>query len=118
MTMADSSHAPAPSFDTGPLSWVIGEIREALARSGSALQEAAGQGGDARDSALQRAQTHLHQAHGALQMVDVDGVGLMTQLAEDALARFRTGVLDGSDGNTKIVLDVFQAVVEYLDELL
>ena len=39
LTMTDFSHAP--QFDTGPLSWVIGEIREALGRSRTALDEAA-----------------------------------------------------------------------------
>jgi chemosensory pili system protein ChpA (sensor histidine kinase/response regulator) len=114
--MTDFSHAP--QFDTGPLSWVIGEIREALARSRSALDEAAERGADARATSLQHAKTHLHQAHGALQMVDVEGVGLMTQAAEQALERMRDGSLECGPANCAAVADGYQAVIEYLDELV
>ena len=64
----------AGGFDTGPLSWVIGEIRDALARSGNAVRDAAGRSQEAQPTLLLHAKTHLHQAHGALQMVDVEGV--------------------------------------------
>ncbi len=114
--MTDFSHAP--QFDTGPLSWVIGEIREALGRSRSALDEAVERGADARATSLQHAKTHLHQAHGALQMVDVEGVGLMTQAAEQALERMRDGSLECSAANCAAVADGYQAVIEYLDELV
>ena len=46
MTMTDSSHAP--QFDTGPLSWVMSEIRDALDRSKTALQEAAARSDEAQ----------------------------------------------------------------------
>ena len=114
--MTDFSHAP--QFDTGPLSWVIGEIREALGRSKAALVEAEGQGADARATSLQHAKTHLHQAHGALQMVDVEGVGLMTQAAEQALLRMREGGLELTPAASAAVADGYQAVIEYLDELM
>ena len=114
--MTDFSHAP--QFDTGPLSWVIGEIREALGRSRTALAEAAERGADARATSLQHAKTHLHQAHGALQMVDVEGVGLMTQAAEQALERMRDGSLECSPAHCAAVADGYQAVIEYLDELV
>ena len=105
-------------FDTGPLSWVIGEIREALGRSRAALDEAAVRGADARATCLQHAKTHLHQAHGALQMVDVEGVGLMTEAAEQALERMRDGSLECSPALCAAVADAYQAVIEYLDELV
>jgi chemosensory pili system protein ChpA (sensor histidine kinase/response regulator) len=114
--MTDFSHAP--QFDTGPLSWVIGEIREALGRSRTALEEAAERGADARATSLQHAKTHLHQAHGALQMVDVEGVGLMTQAAEQALERMRDGSLECSPAHCTLVAEGYQAVIEYLDELV
>ncbi|WLI88392.1 Hpt domain-containing protein [Massilia sp. R2A-15] len=114
--MTDFSHAP--QFDTGPLSWVIGEIRDALGRSRTALDEAKERGADARATSLQHAKTHLHQAHGALQMVDVEGVGLMTQACEQALERMRDGSLECNDVNCAAVADGYQAVIEYLDELL
>ena len=116
MSMTDSSHAP--HFDTGPLSWVMSEIRDALVRSRDALLDAAAHGGDAQSTSLQHARAHLHQVHGALQMVDVDGVGLLTACAEDALQRFRDGTLACTAASAKAVADLYQAVIEYLEELL
>ena len=114
--MTDFSHAP--QFDTGPLGWVMGEIREALGRSGAALNDATALAGDAQADSLKHAKAYLHQAHGALQMVDVDGVGVMTQAAEAALDRFRDGLLDCTTENAQLVGAVYTAVIEYLEELL
>jgi chemosensory pili system protein ChpA (sensor histidine kinase/response regulator) len=116
MTMTNSSHAPR--FDTGPLSWVMGEIRDALARSGAALADAAARSPEAQPTLLLHAKTHLHQAHGALQMVDVDGVALLTGAAEQALVRFKDGQLACNPEHAQVVLEAYQAIVEYLDELL
>ena len=112
MSMSDTQ------FDSGPLSWVMGEIREALERSRSALADAAARTAEAQASALQHAKTHLHQAHGALQMVDVDGAGALTEAAEEAIERFKDGRLACDATTTAIVTSAYQAVVEYLDELL
>ncbi|MCC6073352.1 Hpt domain-containing protein [Massilia sp. GCM10020059] len=116
MTMTDFSHAP--HFDTGPLSWVMSEIREALVRSREALLDAAARSADAQGTPLQHARAHLHQAHGALQMVDVDGVGALTACAEEALQRFRDGAPACDPASAKVVADLYQAVIEYLEELL
>jgi chemosensory pili system protein ChpA (sensor histidine kinase/response regulator) len=118
MTDSSTDSPSRPQFDTGPLSWVIGEIRDALGRSKGALAEAAAAGGDAQATALQHAKTHLHQAHGALQMVDVEGVGRMTEAAEQALERFKDASLACSPEHSALVADGYQAVIEYLDELL
>ena len=113
------THSPhAAQFDTGPLSWVMGEIREALGKSSGALTEALALGADAREAALKHARTWLHQASGALQMVDVDGAGLMAQRAEDALERFKDGSLELSAERVQVIADAYQAVTEYLEELL
>ena len=114
--MTDFSHAP--QFDTGPLGWVMGEIREALGKSGAALNDATSLNDDAQADSLKHAKAYLHQAHGALQMVDVDGVGVMTAVAEEALDRFRDGLLACTRENTQVVTAVYQAVIEYLEELL
>jgi chemosensory pili system protein ChpA (sensor histidine kinase/response regulator) len=116
MTMTTTLQAQA--FDTGPLSWVIGEIRDALASSGAALRDASGRSLPAQPTLLLHAKSHLHQAHGALQMVDVAGVGLLTQAAEQALDRFKDGALACDGATAQPVIDAFQAVSEYLDELL
>ena len=64
--------AATTDLDLGPLSWVKGEIDLALGRAHEALGKFVG---DTADSAqLKFARTHLHQAHGALSIVGLDGV--------------------------------------------
>ncbi|MGJ9417020.1 Hpt domain-containing protein [Massilia sp. CMS3.1] len=113
-----NSFPHASAFDTGPLSWVIGEIRGALERSATALNDAATRSSQAQPTLLLHAKTHLHQAHGALQMVDVEGVGLLTSAAERALERFRERTLDCTPDNATAVREAFGAIGEYLDELV
>src|SRR5687767_13764974 len=113
------THTPyAAHFDTGPLSWVMGEIRDALKRSAVSLLEAVEKDAEGRDGALKHAKTYLHQAHGALQMVDVDGDFLMTQGAEEAIDRFKSGALACTPEHVAVLADAYQAVTEYLEELL
>ena len=74
----------APEFDLGPLSWVQGEIDQALTRGieGLAAFKAAPQD----SSALKHARTHIHQAAGAIQMVGLDAVTAYTDEIERQLA--------------------------------
>ncbi|USX27814.1 Hpt domain-containing protein [Oxalobacteraceae bacterium OTU3CINTB1] len=118
MTTTDFSTPQQPQLDTGPLSWVMVEIRESLARSRTALVEAGGRAAEDQATQLQHAKSHLHQAHGALQMVDIDGVSQMTQLAEAALDRFKAGTVKCSTDHVEAVSQLYQALVEYLEELL
>jgi chemosensory pili system protein ChpA (sensor histidine kinase/response regulator) len=117
--MTQFSHAFAPSnFDTGPLSWVIGEIRDALGRSARALHDAAGRSPDAQPTLLLHAKSHLHQAHGALQMVDVAGVLRLSEAAEQVIDRFKDGTLALDAERARAVDETYRALVEYLEELL
>ena len=113
-----TSSPSASHFDTGPLSWVIGEIRDALERSGSALLDAAARSPEAQPTLLLHAKTHLHQAHGALQMVDVEGVGLLTAAAERALDAFKERTIACTQEHAKVVREAYGAIGEYLDELV
>lgn len=105
-------------FDSEPLSWVMVEIREALGRSKTALFEAGGREREERATALQHARSHLHQAHGALVMVDVAGASLLTAGAEQALARFRDGSLEYTLDHAQVVAQLYQAIIEYLEDLV
>ena len=58
---------PVSDFDLGPLSWVQGEIDQALTRGVEALAAFKASPKDA--IALKHARTHVHQAAGAIQMV-------------------------------------------------
>ena len=59
-------------FDVGPLSWVQGEIDQALARGQEALAAFRAAPQDA--TPLKHARAHVHQAAGAVQMVGLDAV--------------------------------------------
>jgi len=120
MTTSSPAQSPAArdQFDTGPLSWVIGEIREALNRSKSALHDAVAQDADARQTSLRLAKTYLHQAHGALQIVDVDGIAIITETVEDLLERVDAGQIAMTRELAVAIDGSYQALVEYLDELL
>src|SRR5450830_2106812 len=117
MSTADSLQQ-SRQFDIEPLSWVMAEIREALGRSRTALFEAGGREREERATALQHARSHLHQAHGALVMVDVAGASLLTAGAEQALERFRDGSLEYTVDHAQVVSELYQAIVEYLEDLL
>src|ERR1700756_1420953 len=62
----------APEFDLGPLTWVQGEIDQALTRGVEALAAFKASPRDA--TALKHARAHIHQAAGAIQMVGLDAV--------------------------------------------
>ena len=117
-TPSSASSQGTRDFDTGPLSWVMGEIREALNRSRTAVQEAATQDADTQATSLRHAKSYLHQAHGALQIVDVDGVAIITETVEDLLERVESGQLQLNPGLAQAIGNGYQALTEYLEELL
>ncbi|HXA47486.1 MAG TPA: Hpt domain-containing protein, partial [Burkholderiaceae bacterium] len=115
---SDTPQGSRDNFDTGPLSWVMVEIRESLNRSKAALQESLAQDPETQATTLRHAKTFLHQAHGALQIVDVDGVAIITETVEDLLERSESGQLMLNDHFVDAISNSYQALLEYLDELL
>ena len=105
----------ATEFDVGPLSWVQGEIDEALARG---MAELAAFGANPADQApLKHARSHVHQAAGAIQMVGLDAVVAYGEEIERQLARMEEAV--PSDVATQVAL-VDRAVSRlrvFLDEI-
>ena len=65
-------------FDVGPLSWVKGEIDHAIEHAQEALRAFAANSAD--PAQLKSSQTHLHQAHGALSIVGLEGI---TRVSEE-----------------------------------
>ncbi|GGI20268.1 Hpt domain-containing protein [Oxalicibacterium faecigallinarum] len=120
MNTPSSSSSPGgrEPFDTGPLSWVIGEISEALTRSRVALGEALSGDADTRSTSLRQAKAYLHQAHGALQIIDVDGVAIITETVEELFERFEAEQLELNASSIDAIVLAYQALVEYLEELL
>jgi len=78
------------SPDLVTLSWCLGEIREALAQT-ERLIERHLQSDPENSSSLRAARATLHQAHGALQVVSVEGASLITQEAENLLEAVERG---------------------------
>ena len=76
---------PVSDFDLGPLSWVQGEIDQALTRGVESLAAFKASPKDA--IALKHARTHVHQAAGAIQMVGLDAVVAFTDEIERQLTR-------------------------------
>lgn len=101
--------------DIGPLSWVRGEIDLALeqARSELTVYAAAPAAGP-----LQTARARLHQAHGALVVVGLEGVIEFSQALEQLL----TALAEGKAPDTANALDALQAGLNglhtYLDGLM
>ncbi|HTN66732.1 MAG TPA: Hpt domain-containing protein [Burkholderiaceae bacterium] len=106
------------NFDAGPLSWVMGEIREALTHSKVALSEALTQDFESQATSLRHARAWLHQTHGALQIVDVDGVAIVTETIEDLFDRLISGQLVLTTDIAQTIQNGCQALVEYLEGLL
>ncbi len=75
----------ATEFDLGPLSWVQGEIDEALTRGTESL--ATFRADPADTGSLKHARSHVHQAAGAIQMVGLDAVVAFTDEIERQLVR-------------------------------
>jgi chemosensory pili system protein ChpA (sensor histidine kinase/response regulator) len=71
-------------FDLGPLSWVQGEIDQALSRGLESL--ALFRANPSDGTSLKHARAHVHQAAGAIQMVGLDAVVAFTDELERQLA--------------------------------
>src|SRR5690606_13687102 len=114
-TRHDSTDTP----DLATLSWCLGEIRGALSASEAKLREQLSHGDDGDDlSALSAARASLHQAHGALALVDLQGVSLLSAEAETLLDLVERAQLRLSRELVERVARSFAALTEYLDELL
>ncbi|MBS1187268.1 MAG: CheA signal transduction histidine kinase [Burkholderiaceae bacterium] len=94
------------------------EIREALGQSRTALFDALGKGDDAGTTQLNHALAFLHQAHGALQIIDVNGVTILTDAIEDILRRMSSKDIPLNRANARIIEQAYIALTEYLQELL
>lgn len=120
MTSASSmsSENAQEQFDIAPLSWVMTELREALTSAGNLLGESLKQDADARATSLLQAKTYLHQAHGALQIVEVEGVAIVTETVEELIERMQDSKLDISPLVVEKITSAFYAVLRYLEDLL
>ena len=106
----------ANEFDVGPLTWVKGEIEQALAKAAEALNAYAANPLDSTQ--LKFCKTHLHQAHGALEIVGLEGVTKLTEECEKLLESVESGTLAMSDKLRDALTGAFARLTEYLNELV
>ncbi len=106
----------ATEFDVGPLTWVKGEIDQALQQARENLQNYAANPDDV--TALKHASTHLHQVTGAIQMVGLEGVGKFCEEMESLLAAVEGQKVAPSSTVFSAVEAAMEALAGYLDELM
>ena len=78
----------ATAFDPGPLTWVKGEIDQALQRGEAALSAYEADGDPTQ---LESCREYVHQVHGALSMLTLAGPALLSESLEALL----TGMVAG-----------------------
>ena len=106
----------AADFDIGPLTWVKGEIDQALEKSLAALRAYAAQPEDAKQ--IRFSQTHFHQAHGALQIVGLDGVTRVSEELDGLLADVAKAGGPPKPQSVAAAERAFGGITAYLDQLL
>ncbi len=110
------------SVDTGTIAWLLPEIVHAFDAATAALRSfrAGAAGVDRQDvdlAPLRVARSHLHQAHGALELGEIAGVTKLTEAIEELLAVFE--VEPGRCDATALdaIIGGCRAIVEYLEDL-
>ncbi|MBE7423080.1 MAG: Hpt domain-containing protein [Zoogloeaceae bacterium] len=108
--------AATTDLDLGPLSWVKGEIDLALGRAHETLGMFAQNPGDSAQ--LKFARTHLHQAHGALSIVGLDGITQFSETVELLLSDIEDGRVPATPAAGDLAQRAVTAIRHYLDELV
>ncbi|MDP1735090.1 MAG: Hpt domain-containing protein [Sulfuritalea sp.] len=102
-------------LDIGPLSWVKGEIDLALERAGVSLAACAA---DAAGDDLKKARASMHQAHGALAIVGLDGITEFADAIEQLLATLGEDPTQDVGAAIAAAQGGFTALRGYLDDLM
>ncbi|MBL8444314.1 MAG: Hpt domain-containing protein [Zoogloeaceae bacterium] len=102
-------------LDLGPLTWVKSEIELALAKARDALDKAV-QSESAKG--IKFAQTHLHQACGALSIVGLDGLTQFATTLEQMFALLARGERPLDDNTVELGRRGLAAIGNYLEELI
>jgi chemosensory pili system protein ChpA (sensor histidine kinase/response regulator) len=103
-------------FDVGPLSWVKGEIEHAIQRAREALRAFAADSAD--PAQLRSSQSHLHQAHGALSIVGLDGITRISEELESLLAGIEKEASLRKAEIFGLTERAFDGILAYLDQLM
>src|SRR6266850_3028598 len=103
-------------FDVGPLSWVKGEIDHAIQRAQEALRAFAADSADAAQ--LKASQSHLHQAHGALSIVGLEGITRVSEELEGLLAGIEKEASLRKSEIFQLAERALNGIRTYLDQLM
>jgi chemosensory pili system protein ChpA (sensor histidine kinase/response regulator) len=106
----------AADFDLGPLTWVKSEIDQALEKSLASLRKYAANPGDSNQ--IRFSQTHFHQAHGALQIVGLDGVTRLSEELDGLLGDIAKAGGAPKAEQLAAAERAFGGITAYLDQLL
>jgi chemosensory pili system protein ChpA (sensor histidine kinase/response regulator) len=106
----------AGEFDIGPLTWVKGEIDQALEKSLGCLRAFAAN--PAESGQLKFCRTHFHQAHGALQIVGLDGVTRVSEELEALLGDLEKAGERPKPEAITAAERAYDAISAYLGQLL
>ncbi len=102
--------------DIAPLAWVIDEIRTSLTEAVNGMKAFLANKQDV--DSLRNARNQVHQANGALQLLDLRGVALVTDAVEQLTRRFEAEPKDCLPAAVRSVETALTAVVAYLEALL
>ncbi len=108
------SHPDA--LDLGPLAWVKTEIDLALARADESLEQALG--ASAAAACVQFAQTHLHQACGALSIVGLDGLSQFASSLDQLLGMLAHDERPIDASTVDLARRALATIGNYLEELV
>ena len=122
MNGADRAMGRDPAIDAGTIGWLLPEIANAFDASLASLRSfrGAAAGVDRRDvdlAPLRIARSRLHQAHGALAMLDLGGPTRLTDAVEELFATFETSPERCDATALDAVVGAFRALTEYLEDL-
>lgn len=117
--------AAAPR-DLGPVAWVMDEIRGALDEAVAAVREFVAENVQARatdmaevdTTGLRMARQRLHQAAGALDMVDLAGAAVTIRALEALLQRLVQRPALATDEQTHQVAQGSRALTDFLDRVM
>ncbi len=112
----DPNHLVGAAPDIAPLAWVIDEIRNSLTEAVNGLKAFLASKQDV--DSLRNARSQVHQANGALQLLDLRGVALVTDAVEQVTRRFEAEPKDCLPAAVRSVETALTAVVAYLEALL
>jgi chemosensory pili system protein ChpA (sensor histidine kinase/response regulator) len=102
--------------DIAPLAWVIDEIRTSLNDAVGGVKTFLGAKQDL--DSLRNARNQVHQANGALQLLDLRGVALVTEAVEQLLRRWEADPKDCLPAAVRTIETALAAVIAYLEGLL